>query len=208
MGVFHLSVALPASVAGGSTLSLRAIVSGVGDVGTPLTATVQLQFLFDPAAGSNRSISKDGTTLTYTDAGQFFRGRTALLRCGTGVSLDVGVEVQGHGNTFTVALGRTDHIAGRTYDYSCNSGLAFFLDLYHGAVNQVWGTSEPGRPRLQSPRTCALHFRIRGTTLTFRAGDSVKTLKDQAGSWQLPAELYLLFAGYAMGCVVRLFPMA
>ena len=193
---------------GGSTLSLRAIVSGVGDVGTPLTATVQLQFLFDPAAGSNRSISKDGTTLTYTDAGQFFRGRTALLRCGTGVSLDVGVEVQGHGNTFTVALGRTDHIAGRTYDYSCNSGLAFFLDLYHGAVNQVWGTSEPGRPTLKSPGTCVLHFRVRGTTLTFRAGDTVKTLKDQAGSWQLPAELYLLFAGYAMGCVVRLFPMA
>jgi hypothetical protein len=70
-----------------------------------------------------------------------------------------------------------------------------------------FGTREPGRPTLQTPDTRVLHFRVRGTTLTFRAGESVETLKDQAGSWQLPAEFYLLFAGYKADSIVRLFSM-
>ncbi len=207
-GVFHLSFVLPASGSGDGAFALRAVVSGVGDVGKPLTAAVRLSFLFDPAAGVSRSISADGTTLSYDGKGYLFRGRTGLLRCGAGATLDIGVEVRGQGGLFSVALGGVDRIADNTYDYTNNTGLAFFLELYYWTVNKPYtNTGEPDRPTLKTPGTRVLHFRVRGTTLTFRAGESVETLKDQAGSWQLPAEFYLLFAGKNAGNVVRLFSM-
>jgi hypothetical protein len=207
-GVFYLFATPPASAAGGGAFALLAVVSGVGDVGKPLMVTVRPSLLFDPAAGVNRSISADGTTVTYNGKGQLFRGRTCVLHCGAGTALDIGVEVRGQGGLISVALGGVDRIADNTYDYTNNTGLAFFLELYRGAVNQPWGTQEPGRPTLQSPGTRVLHFRVRGTTLTFRAGESVLTLKDQAGSWQLPTDFYLLFAGHKADSIVRLFSMA
>ena len=206
-GVFHLSFVLPASGSADGAFALRAVVSGVGDVGEPLTVTARPSFLFDPAAGVNRSIGADGATLTYDGKGHLFRGRTGVLRCRPGATLDIGVEVRGQGGLVAVALGGVDRIADATYKYDSNTSLAFFLDLYNGAVNKPYGKGEPGRPTLQTPGTRVLHFRVRGTTLTFRAGESVETLKDQAGSWQLPAEFHLLFAGYLAGNVVRLFSM-
>jgi hypothetical protein len=140
MGVFLLSVALPASVTGGSKFIVQAIVSGVGRVGKPLTATVHEPLQFDRAAGTCRSISADGKTLTFQahgGTGHSSSGRTALLRCGAGAKLDIGVEVQGQGDCFSVAIGGLDHLIDdveETYDFSNCRGHAFFLDLYNGCL--------------------------------------------------------------------------
>jgi hypothetical protein len=236
-GVFHLSATVPASVREDTTFFLRAVVSGVGVVGKPLAAAVRL-LLFDPAAGGSRNISSDGKTLTFEGdaSGQCFRGRTCLLHASSGVALDLGVEMRGRGGSFTVALGGADRIAEKSdFSTGSNRGLSFFLDLHNGVVNSeqlppgrssghsvmvpVGGPSmfreaashaASGRPslRLQSTGVRVLHFRVRGTTLTFRCGDSTETLEDQPGSWSLPAEFYVLFAGLKAGSSVRLFSLA
>ncbi len=49
-----------------------------------------------------------------------------------------------------------------------------------------------------------VHFRIRGNTLTFKAGPSLDAMTLQRGQWTLPNDFYLLIAGYEEGSVVRL----
>jgi hypothetical protein len=204
-GVYRLSIAVPVDSVG-CTLALHVHVRGVGDVGAPLDVECMSPLVFDPAAGdpAHRTLSGDGTTLTTGVQGQLFRGRTPLLRSGPGVSFDIGLELQGKGSDFAIALGGVDHINDTTYDYSSNRDLAFFWEVYYGGVNVPYSTST-GHPKVQGPGTLVCHFRIRGNTLTFAAGPTPGSMVDQAGSWTLPNDFYLLISGYLAGDVVRLF---
>jgi hypothetical protein len=208
LGVYCLSIAVPVDVVG-RFLALQVHVVGAGDVGAPPPVECT-RLAFDPAAGdpAQCTLSGDGTTLTTLLPGQLFRGRTPLLHTGPWVSFDIGLELQlRRGNNFAIALGGVDHIKDDTYNYSNNSGLAFFWDVYHGGVNVPWGTST-GHPKLQGPGTLVCHFCIRGNTLTFAAGPTPGSMKEQAGSWTLPNDFYLLISGYSEGTVVRLFSPA
>jgi hypothetical protein len=49
-----------------------------------------------------------------------------------------------------------------------------------------------------------VHFRIRGNTLTFKAGPSLDAMTLQPGQWMLLNDFYLLVAGYVEGCSLPL----
>jgi hypothetical protein len=207
-GTYKLSVLVPAD--GGATtgtLTLRASLRGVGDIGAPLTLPVRPLLAFDHAAGSDshRTLGQGGSTLTTVTVGHLFRGRTPLLRAGPGAFLDIGLELRKKGSsTFTIALGVADHIKDKVYDYSSNTGLAFFWEVSHGGVNAPWGTGT-GHYKQPSSGSLVAHFRIRDNTLTFKAGPSLDAMTLQRGQWTLPNDFYLLIAGTHEGSVVRLF---
>jgi hypothetical protein len=206
LGVYRLSIGVPVDSVGCS-LALHVHVRGVGDVEAPLEVECMSPLVFDPAAGKpiHRTIGGDGATLTTVVAGQLFRGRTSVLHTGPGLSFDIGLELQCTGNSFAIALGGVDLIKANTYDYSSNTGLSFFWNVPYGGVNTASYGKSTGHAKLQHPGTLVCHFRIRGNTLTFAAGPTIGSMVEQAGSWTLPNDFFLLISGHNAGNVVRLF---
>ncbi len=209
-GVFAAALTCPAwsgaLAAAGARLVVEARVRGVNLRGSPAMLWVRapIAIAFDPAAGAGRDLCADRSKLRTTGrTAELFRGRTHVLRIGSGVSLDISLEVT-TGPTAgdcSIALGAPASIVDNTFDYSSNTGHAFFLHAFCGEVNVPYTTGGGRYPALRAPNSrSVLMFHVRGTTLTFSMGANGAAVTPQPGPvtgephWTLPSEFHLLVA--------------